>query len=137
MPAWWGTANFYRLEPVPACVRFELISNTARGLSVASLCIQEAINSQGISWTMAAWLARTAHGGKRALKSQKREMEKWEERVAQCSFVPEQSLQFTELLVRCNPTPPPPPPPGVLQLPAKTVKQIATYTLPTHIFIAL
>jgi len=43
-----------------------------RGLSVASLCIQEAINSQGISWTMAAWLARTAQGGKREVQSEKR-----------------------------------------------------------------
>lgn len=116
-------AHFYRLEPVPACARFEPISNTTQGLSVASLCIQEAIKSQGISWTMAARLARTARWGEGRIgwDAREREMEMWEVMGAQCSFVPEQSQRRAELLVWWTLTLTP----LVLWIPAKAGKHIA------------
>ncbi len=76
MPARWGAAHLYRAW-TSACMRaFWTDIKHGPGASLWPLCIQEAINSQGISWTMAAWLAWTAQGGKREVQREKRRNER-------------------------------------------------------------
>lgn len=128
MPARWGTAHFYRAW-TSACMRaFWTDIKHGPGASLWPLYVsRKPLTAKGYpgQW-QPGWpgLHSEERERYRARREGTGEMEKWEERAAQCIFVPKQSQHLTELLVWCTPTPL-----RVLWLPAKAVKQIPTYTL--------